>query len=438
MRTRMLSLALVAGLAVSLAAPGTALAAKKPPAQPTVITGTLTSASRPHGAISGATVTAYQYSKKGWKTVAAAVSDVNGVYRFASLSAGTYRIGFTATGYVSEYYDEAADLASATDIVLVTGQTAVVDESLALGPRQLAITGSLSTGTGLTRKIAVSTARDRFYLTHGSGVVVIDGATHQVVADIALPGDTYDVVVDPVHDKAYATHSGGSVEIDLATNAVMRTFATGYADHLAVSPTSGKVFLAGQQTKTITVLDLATEQVTSAYLSDIPDSNMSNTVWDVAVNQTADVVYVGCGYGAHYVRKYACADLTPLGQAYGMWGQTDDMDFDPVLGRGYFPNQQTSATYIEGAGSLYSGISGWHDSCAVDDGTGLVFGQLVVSGTAAVDLVVWDPAVSGAPQQMLAMPFSYGGDVEINEATGEIMVSDSYGNVWFVTFAPAP
>ena len=83
-------------------------------------------------------VCAYERSGDGWDSVRCAYSTAaTGGYDVGGLAAGTYRVGFEDRSgtYLKEYYDDAVDADSGTDVVvaaaaMVTG----IDASLALAP----------------------------------------------------------------------------------------------------------------------------------------------------------------------------------------------------------------------------------------------------------------------------------------------------------------
>lgn len=96
-------------------------------------------------------VTAYQYYEDPyfgsyWDSVSSASTDVNGNYSIRVLDAGAYRIGFhdNSGGYITEYYDNAADLDSADDITIV-GTSQTVNASLATASR---IEGTVTAAQG--------------------------------------------------------------------------------------------------------------------------------------------------------------------------------------------------------------------------------------------------------------------------------------------------
>jgi len=88
------------------------------------ITGTVTnSASDP---LEGVDVTAFQYSEDdGWDWINSTSTDMDGYYSLGGLGTGTYRVGFEEYSgeYLSEYYNNATDVDSATDVSVTAGST---------------------------------------------------------------------------------------------------------------------------------------------------------------------------------------------------------------------------------------------------------------------------------------------------------------------------
>ena len=108
------------------------------------ITGTVTGVGG--GALADVDVTAYQWDAvdEYWEQVAYASTNGSGEYDLRGLRAGTYRIGFKdPTGdHVSEYFDDARTVRSATDVVVGTDATVSgVDAELVAGSR---VTGTVS------------------------------------------------------------------------------------------------------------------------------------------------------------------------------------------------------------------------------------------------------------------------------------------------------
>lgn len=77
----------------------------------------------------------YSESSGAWLIVSSSSTDAAGNYTVSGLSAGTYRVEFSDFGgnYATEYYDDAADIASAADVVVgVSTTTSGIDASLSL------------------------------------------------------------------------------------------------------------------------------------------------------------------------------------------------------------------------------------------------------------------------------------------------------------------
>lgn len=146
MRQRFL-LVLALSLVLALAAvPATAFAAKSSaPVAPGGIVGIVSSAGGGMG-IPGATVTAYQYSRsKGWQVKGSTLADAAGNYSI-SLPAGAYYVGFSATGFTGEFFDDAASLSTAQAISVAAGVStpcnAALTSAFVMGGTNLTQTGT--------------------------------------------------------------------------------------------------------------------------------------------------------------------------------------------------------------------------------------------------------------------------------------------------------
>jgi hypothetical protein len=97
-----------------------------------------------------ADVTAYRWNGNDWDWLDRDDTDTNGVYAILGLPAGTYRVEFEDYNgqYVGEYYNDAADLDSATDIAVAAGATVGnINASLA---RAASIAGRVTAPNGVT------------------------------------------------------------------------------------------------------------------------------------------------------------------------------------------------------------------------------------------------------------------------------------------------
>ncbi len=113
------------------------------------ISGTLTG---PDGLtpLGGIRVTAHPQdgTNWGWRELAQAVTDTNGNYVIGGLSAGSYRVEFGSDDYATEFYDNALDLDSATDIILVAGETAANINASLTHVNSATLAGIRPSGTG--------------------------------------------------------------------------------------------------------------------------------------------------------------------------------------------------------------------------------------------------------------------------------------------------
>ena len=97
-------------------------------ALPGQISGSVTGAST-KAAILGASVSVYD---SGGNVIGSAMTDSSGAYTVSGLAPGSYRVGFTATGHVSQFYNGKPSLASAAPVtVTADSTTAGIDAALA-------------------------------------------------------------------------------------------------------------------------------------------------------------------------------------------------------------------------------------------------------------------------------------------------------------------
>lgn len=98
----------------------------------------------------GVAVRAYRWNGASWDSGWGSGSDGSGAYDIGGLVSGTYRVGFNAYSevYLPEYYSNAADEASADDVVLGTATTVSnIDASLSLSSH---IAGTVTGADGVT------------------------------------------------------------------------------------------------------------------------------------------------------------------------------------------------------------------------------------------------------------------------------------------------
>jgi 5-hydroxyisourate hydrolase-like protein (transthyretin family) len=87
------------------------------------ITGTVTdTAGNP---LMGITVATYRWNGSSWEWVNSDSTEITGSYEVGGLGTGTYHVRFRDSSgtYITEYYDDAPDISSGTDIVVMAGVT---------------------------------------------------------------------------------------------------------------------------------------------------------------------------------------------------------------------------------------------------------------------------------------------------------------------------
>jgi len=127
----------------------------------------------------------------------------------------------------------------------------------------------------------------------GSKVLVVDTSTFSTVASVRLGTDPLDLVASPDGKLVYVANlNSNSVSvIDTATNTVTSTINTRFPEHVAISPDGKKLFVSNwittsssyATTSTISVIDTTTKLVTAT----IP---VNGTVQDLAV--TGERLYI--------------------------------------------------------------------------------------------------------------------------------------------------
>jgi 5-hydroxyisourate hydrolase-like protein (transthyretin family) len=207
------------------------------------ITGTVTdSAGNPLDSID---VTAYRWDGSRWYGVRSDRTNASGNYSIR-LDAGTYRVMFSHSNYVNEYYDNALDIDSATDIS-VTGNTTTSNINAQLASLNLKshITGTVTDSAGNPlQSISVTAYRwdgsrwgwVRSDQTDASGNYNIGG----------LDAGTYRVMFSGSYYSAYATeYYDNALDIDSATDISV-------TDNTTTSNINAQLALKGHITGTVT------------------------------------------------------------------------------------------------------------------------------------------------------------------------------------------
>ena len=138
------------------------------------ITGSVTNADG--AALTGIGVRVYQNQGGWWSWIASATTDGEGNYDAGNLAPGTYRIGFFdgSGAYLAEYYNDAPDVDSATDIAVTVGPTTGIDAVLSEGGH---ITGAIanSGGTALAG-LSVTVYQNQYGYWSSVGSTTTDGS----------------------------------------------------------------------------------------------------------------------------------------------------------------------------------------------------------------------------------------------------------------------
>lgn len=101
-----------------LTMPSTAQAAK--------LTGTVRRQSLFRPTVSNVTVTVWRQVGSDWLSIATATTDSNGSFTVPNLAAGTFKLHFTRSDYVAEFFDDASTLAAAKSVAVAPSGTGAI------------------------------------------------------------------------------------------------------------------------------------------------------------------------------------------------------------------------------------------------------------------------------------------------------------------------
>lgn len=127
-----------------------------------------------------------------WVKAGDATTDAAGKYAFTELPDGTYRVRFSHSGYVPEYFDNAATAAAATPVTVVAGTPATANASLAVTVGSVA--GTVSGAPGPLADIAVA---------------ILDDSGAEVASTSTSATGTYSVTVNPGDYRVRFTSADG-------------------------------------------------------------------------------------------------------------------------------------------------------------------------------------------------------------------------------------
>ena len=128
--------------------------------------------------------------------------------------------------------------------------------------------GAISLGLPPTccflREIAVNPSTNRIYVANaiGNKVIVIDGATNFIVAQVSV-NTPHGIGVNPATNRIYVSDSANSVSvIDGASNAVVMTIPVGSGPFgVGVNPATNRIYVANNGSNNVSVVDGATNTV---------------------------------------------------------------------------------------------------------------------------------------------------------------------------------
>ncbi|MFB4160951.1 YncE family protein [Geomicrobium sp. JSM 1781026] len=140
------------------------------------------------------------------------------------------------------------------DVVVIEGTNEILRIVVGRRPNQIA----LNLVTGL---IYVSVSGE-------GSIAVIDTTTNTVIENISVGATPYGIAVDTITNRVYVAVSGNNVNVyDGATNQLIDTLsAGGFTWGVALTPTLQRGFVTNRNSRTVSMIDLTTDEV----LADIP------------------------------------------------------------------------------------------------------------------------------------------------------------------------
>jgi len=172
-------------------------------------------------------------------------------------------------------------------------------------------------------------------------VTVIDGASDEILATVAVGEQPDNLVYNPVNNKVYCLnriHFGTVTVIDGARNAVLATVPVGdYASDLVYNPTSNRVYCSNWEGANVTVIDGATNQVvTTITVGEGPGSLLHNPSGNVVFCAMAGTDSVTVIDGATNVV------LATVGVGWAPW----ELVLNPAQNRVYVANSYSSSISV--------------------------------------------------------------------------------------------
>jgi YVTN family beta-propeller protein len=149
------------------------------------------------------------------------------------------------------------------------------------------------TGLDAPNALAVNPLTERVYITSRDNdrLLVMDGATNQIVADVATGDSPFGVAVNPVTNKAYAAAFGdGTLTIlDGATNQVIKRVYVGpQLTYVGVNTLTNRVYVVSYGSNGLFIIDGASDRI----IRMVPAGSPAGGSFGLAVNEVLDRVYV--------------------------------------------------------------------------------------------------------------------------------------------------
>ncbi len=156
------------------------------------------------------------------------------------------------------------------------------------------VTDTISAGTELSGSIAVNPNTNMIYAStvcvgcgKNTSVLVIDGATNNVVTKIAIPFVWQSLGINPNTNKIYAASGSNVYVIDGSTNQITTTIygIIGGKPAIAVNSNTDMIYVADSKNNLVNVIDGKTNSVVNKIA-------VGTSPFDVGINQNTNKIYV--------------------------------------------------------------------------------------------------------------------------------------------------
>ncbi len=240
-------------------------------------------------------------------------------------------------------------------------------------------------GAGFFDYVTVDTARDRVFVSRGSHIMVVDGATGRVVGDIADTPRTHGALIVNATNHGFTTNAGDSTStmFDLKTLAVIRTIHTGAAG------------LDGFTYDGATNRALTIDHSRPAGSAVVIDAASGEVVTRLTTSGVAPEGGVSDGKGRIYINVEDRNAIDVVDTK--TWKVVDTWSIEPCDG-------PTGIAMDHANGLLFVGCGG--ASVVVDAGSGKVVAK--IPNGEGVDGIAWDPE-----QKLIYIPAGREGNVTV-------------------------